>query len=174
LLAGIAVLGLAARGVLDGLDRWRAANSISTVPAAQLQRFTRFDDGMALVAYDLRQVSARAGAQLPLRFYLEATRPMAAPASVFVHLYGADAQLWGQGDQPDPLQFFPTTRWPLGQPLADDLTLTIKPGAPPGRYSLAVGLWNRATGERSHPLGPGGQPIDQDKLTLSDSFQITP
>jgi hypothetical protein len=174
LLAGIAVVGLLARGALDFADRWQAAHAVARVPNAQVQRFTRFDDGMALVAYDLPELSARPGGQVALRVYFEAVQPMAEPASVFVHLYGADGQLWGQGDQPDPLLFYPTTRWPLGVPLADDVSATLKLNAPPGPYTLAVGLWNRATGARSHPLDANGQATDKDSVTLTDSFRVGP
>ena len=174
LLAGIAVTGLLARGALDYAYRWQAAHAVPSVPNAQVQRFTRFDDGMAVVAYDLPELSARPGGQVPLRVYFEAVHLMAEPASVFVHLYGANGQLWGQGDQPDPSLFNPTTRWPLGVPIADDAIATLKSDAPPGRYTLAVGLWNRATGARSHPLDATGHPTDQDKLILSESFQVVP
>ena len=99
---------------------------------------------------------------------------MAAPASVFVHIYGPDGQLWGQGDQPDPSLFYPTTRWALGVPVVDEISVAIKPNAPPGRYTLAVGLWNRASGERSRLLDTSGAPTDEVRYTLSDAFQITP
>jgi hypothetical protein len=174
LLAVTAVSGVLARGALDFADRWQAAHTVPRVPNAQVQRFTRFDDGMALVAYDLPQLTARPGGQVALRVYFEAVQNMAEPASVFVHLYGPDGQLWGQGDQPDPLLFYPTTRWPLGQPMADDVSATLKPNAPPGQYTLAVGLWNRATGARSHPLDAANQPTDQEKVTLTESFQVVP
>jgi hypothetical protein len=174
LLAVIVFIGLLARGALDYADRWQAGHTIPLVPNAQVQRFTRFDDGMALVAYDLPQLTARPGGQVALRVYFEAVQNMAEPASVFVHLYGADGQLWGQGDQPDPLLFYPTTRWPLGQPMADDVSATLKTNAPPGRYTLAVGLWNRASGARSHPLDEKGQPTDQENVTLTESFQVVP
>jgi hypothetical protein len=36
-----------------------------------------------------------------------------------------------------------------------------------------MGLWNRATGARSHLLDAGGTPSDQDKLILTDSFTVT-
>ncbi len=174
LLAGITLMSLLARGGLDAAGRWQAAHAVPRVAQAQVQQFTRFDDGMALVAYDLPDPSARPGGTVALRLYWAAVQPMAAPASVFVHLYGANGQLWGQGDQPDPLLFFPTTRWPLGQPLADDLVATVKANAPPGTYTLAAGLWNRATGARSHPLDAAGHPTDQENIVLTQSFQVGP
>ena len=78
-----------------------------------------------------------------------------------------------QADQVDPLLFYPTTRWPLGQPQADGLSLPLKPDIPPGPYTLALGLWNRATGERSHLLDAAGALTDQDKLILTDTFTVT-
>ena len=58
--------------------------------------------------------------------------------------------------------------------MADDVSATLKPNAPLGQYTLAVGLWNRATGARSHPLDATGQPTDQEKVTLTESFEVVP
>jgi hypothetical protein len=68
----------------------------------------------------------------------------------------------------------PTTRWPLGKSMADGVTARLKPDAPPGQYTVAVGLWNRATGARSHPLEADGQPTEQDKVILIDQFRVEP
>ena len=172
LMAGVVVVCLGARGALDYVDRWQAAHAIPSVPNAQVQRFTRFDDGLALVGYDLPRLAARPGKLVPLTFYLAATQPMTQPVSVFVHLYGPNGQVLAQADQVDPLLFYPTTRWPLGQPQADGLSLALPADLPPGQYTLALGLWNRATGERSHPLDATGQPTDQDKLIVTDVFTV--
>ena len=44
----------AARIGWDANLRWRAANDVPVVAGAQVQRFTRFDNGMALAGFDFR------------------------------------------------------------------------------------------------------------------------
>jgi hypothetical protein len=133
-----------------------------------------FDLEVALVAYDFTQTSARPGESVPLAFYWQVVRPPSVPASVFVHFYGPTGRLWGQSDKPDPLEFFPTTRWPLGRPLLDSHLAVLQPDAPPGRYTVVVGLWDRATGRRSHPLAAGGQPTEAESFILTDQFMVVP
>jgi hypothetical protein len=174
LLAGVVILCLGARGGLDVFDRWQAAHIVPSVPGAQVQRLARFDDGLALVGYDLPRPTGQPGKLVPLTFYLYVTQPQTQPVSVFVHLYGPGGQVLAQADQVDPLLFYPTTRWPLGQPQIDELSLALPADLPPGQYTLAMGLWNRATGERSHVLNAAGAPGDQDKLILTDGFTVTP
>lgn len=174
LLAVIVAAGLFTRYGLDGWIRWQAAHTLPTVPQAQTPAGVTFDNQMALAAYDLPQTTARPGDSVPLTFYWVVRGPMAAPASVFVHFYGPDGALWGQADKPDPVVFFPTTRWPLGRALADAHTARLRPDAPPGVYRVAVGLWDRATGRRSAPLDANGQPTPAEAFTLTDSFVVAP
>jgi hypothetical protein len=175
MLVGVLIFGaLVARYGLDVGLRWQAAHVQPKVAEAQTAANVTFDDGMALAGYVLPQTSARPGDTIPVRFYWLARRPQAAPASVFVHFYGPDGQLWGQSDKPDPIEFFPTTRWPLGRVLADVHAVELKADAPPGVYRVAVGLWDRATGLRSHPLDANGQPIAEEMLTLTETFVVAP
>ena len=173
-LASLVPIAMLLRLGWDASLRWHAAHDVPQVAAAQTQRFTRFDDGMALVAFDFPATQARPGEKVTLTFYWESTRWMARPASVFVHFYGPNGELRGQADKPDPVIMYPTTRWALGRIQQDVEVAVINPDAPPGIYIVAVGLWDRSTGQRSHPLDAGGQPLQPDKLILSDTFRVNP
>jgi hypothetical protein len=50
----------------------------------------------------------------------------------------------------------------------------IRTDAPPGVYTVAVGLWDRSTGRRSLVLDAAGQPTKQDKLILTNQFTVLP
>jgi 6-pyruvoyl-tetrahydropterin synthase related domain len=175
----VALLGLAAATLLirvgwDVSLTWHAAHDQPQVAGAQVQRFTRFDDGLALEAYDFPATQARPGDKLNLTFYWEVTRPTQQEASVFVHFYGPNGALFGQADKPDPVLNVPTNRWALGLPRVDQEIALIRTDAPPGVYAVAVGLWDRATGRRSLVLDENGQPTKQDKLVLTNQFTILP
>ncbi|MEP7358111.1 MAG: hypothetical protein ABI847_12780, partial [Anaerolineales bacterium] len=173
-LGTLAVAAIGLRIYWDRDLRERAARDEPQVLGAQTQRFTRFDNGMALVGYDFLATSARPGEQVPLTLYWEVTRPMTLPASVFVHFYAPDGALFGQADKPDPVEFFPTTRWALGRVTPDFEKAVIQPNAPAGIYTVAIGLWDRSTGQRSHPLDAAGHPIGEDKLILTTTFKVGP
>ena len=163
----------ARRGIARGL-RWHAAHDEPAVAGAQVQQFTRFDNGMALAAYDFPVTKARPGDEVRLAFYWVVTRPMPNPGSVFVHFYGPNGALYGQADKPDPVIFRPTTRWALGLVRKDEEVAVLNADAPPGVYTVAVGLWDRASGQRSHPLDANGQPSADEKLILTDQFVVAP
>ena len=173
-LVGLSAAAIGLRMAWDANLRWHAANDVPRVAGAQVQQFTRFDNGMALVAYDLQATQARPGDKVTLTFYWKVTRSMPMPGSVFVHFYGPNGTLFGQADKPDPVVYVPTTRWPLGLVREDVEVAVLKPDAPPGVYTVAVGLWDRSTGQRSHPLDAAGQPTDQEKLILTNQFTVTP
>ena len=180
LLAVVAAGGLVARYALDVGIRWQARTAWPSGAAqtaateTQVAAQVNFDNQLALAAYDLPQTSAHPGDTVRLTVDWLKRGNTTAPASVFVHFYGPDGKLWGQSDKPDPIVVFPTTRWPLGRVMVDEHQATLKPDAPPGVYRVAVGWWDRATGQRSHPLGADGRPLPEDVYTLTDSFVVTP
>jgi hypothetical protein len=173
-LAGLAVVAVLLRLGWDATLTWHAANDVPQVAEAQVQRFTRFDNGMALVAYDFPTSQAKPGDKVDLTFYWEVTRPMQQPGSVFVHFYAPNGALFGQADKPDPVVFIPTTRWLPGLVRQDVEVAAIRPDAPAGVYTVAVGLWDRSTGRRSLVLDAAGQPTKQEKLVLTDQFTVAP
>jgi hypothetical protein len=144
----------------DNNITWHAAHDVPQVVGAQVQRFTRFDDGVALVAYDFTATQARPGDKLTLSFYWEVTRPTQQEASVFVHFYGPNGTLFGQANKPDPVLYVPTNRWALGLVREDQEVALIRTDAPPGVYTVAVGLWDRSTGRRSLVLVGCGRPAN--------------
>jgi hypothetical protein len=55
----------------------------------------------------------------------------------------------------------------------DQEVALLKPDAPPGLYTVAVGLWDRSTGKRSLLLDDNGQPTKTDKVILTTQFTVT-
>jgi len=81
------------------------------------------------------------------------------PLKVFLHLLGPQAPdgstIWAQDDQFPQEGRVSTQSWEPGVLLRDVYTLAIPPDAPPGEYTLAVGLYDPTTGARV-PLAGGG------------------
>ncbi|MBP8241666.1 MAG: hypothetical protein KAX36_04790, partial [Thermoflexales bacterium] len=94
-----------------------------------------------------------------------------APASnlsVFAHLGPADGPPVAQNDGAPGAGFRPTTSWRPNELIIDQRGVLITPATPPGRYTLFVGLYDPATGQRLK-LTTGA-----DRLALGDIVVRTP
>jgi hypothetical protein len=87
--------------------------------------------------------------------------------SVFLHLVapGGGAEAIAQADGPPLDGEWPTSLWLPGVTLDDLHTIPLPPQLPPGTYSLLVGLYDPATGERL-PLPDGSGALQLPEITL--------
>jgi arylsulfatase A-like enzyme len=82
---------------------------------------------------------ARAGSQIAATYHFQSTKPLPGDWRVFVHVEGPGRFL---GDHmPAP----PIARWQPGQYIADAQELTIPAGAPPGEYTVFLGIFQGGT-----------------------------
>jgi hypothetical protein len=134
------------------------------------------DNHLVLLAYDTSVEIASAAAGLPgstlgrlpladygppqpgdtlhLTLTWQATRPFDQDLKLFAHLLDPSGQviaqadpLAGQGAGPEGEDYF-TSQWDPGELIANDVAISIRSGAPPGPYRLALGLYDGATLER--------------------------
>jgi len=118
-----------------------------------------FGDEVGLRGYRVTG-NPRPGGQLHLTYaWYARTRPTAIYA-VFNHLMTADGVLVAQADGWPQEGRMLTTQWQAGEYIEDSYTLAIPPDAPPGPYTLYVGLYDAATNER--------QPVFQDNRRLPE------
>ncbi|MCP4360353.1 MAG: glycosyl transferase, partial [Chloroflexi bacterium] len=111
---------------------------------------------------------ANASLNLTLIWQTEAVFP--ANYSVFLHLLGEDGEIVAQQDS-IPLQGIrPTTSWRPGEVLSDEQTLPLSPDLPPGDYTLWLGLYDPATGQRL-PVFVDGVTGEDGRLLL-DTFDL--
>jgi hypothetical protein len=73
----------------------------------------------------------------------------------FVHLTYPSSVSWGQSDNLNP-GGLPTSRWTAERYVWDEHQVEIRPGTPPGEYTLEAGLYTLTTGRRLSVLGPDG------------------
>ena len=114
----------------------------------------RFAGGIRLIGYALPEHAALPGESFAVTLYWQAEQPVAARYKVFTHLVGTTYNaatgnfLWGQQDN-EPLNGqAPTTRWTPGTVIADPYRIPAAPHAPPGPYTLTVGLYGLLDGQR--------------------------
>ncbi len=117
----------------------------------------RLGDAIHLVGHDLPTTNLKPGETLNLTLYWRAERPIETSYTVFAQLVGAfnprkNNPLWGQVDRAPAL---PTNAWLPDEILADTYRLVVDADAPPGKYTLIVGMYDAATGARLAVDGGG-------------------
>jgi hypothetical protein len=109
---------------------------------------------IALAGYDLPGEAAP-GEALPLTLAWRAEEMAERGYTVFVHLVDADGTILAQQDRAPQADGapYPTNLWVPGEIVTDEYELTIPPDAPPGEYTVRVGLYLPESGQRLSVLG---------------------
>jgi len=109
---------------------------------------------MIMVSAALARAELAPGDVLNLSLVWRPQQALDRDYKVFVHLAGDDGQPVAQWDGLPCFNLSQTSRWPAGEDVQDHVLMTIPTSVPPGVYSLLVGLYDGASGERL-----GGQAI---------------
>jgi hypothetical protein len=100
------------------------------------------------------------------------TDPAPTDAKVFVHVYGPDGKLiereGAQVDRRPGDDALPPANWLPGS-VHDAYTLTMPEGLPPGKYRVAVGLYDPTTMQRFEAKGDG---VESDNRLFIGEFEL--
>jgi hypothetical protein len=107
----------------------------------------------------------RAGDVIPLWLCWQAQETPGEALKVFVHVLDEGGALVAQHDAEPAAWQRPTTGWQPGQEVVDAHGIALPPDLPPGRYTLAVGMY-RLSGQRL-PVSRDGRP-EGDMLLLAE------
>jgi len=124
-----------------------------------------FDDGVRLLGYDLETTTLKPGDSLALTLYWQARQPVEHRYKVFTHILGSShnpasgTPVWGQQDNEPVSGTRPTSTWQPGEVIVDGYVLTLDPQAPAGDYTLEIGLYDPATGQRLPVLDAEGNAV---------------
>ena len=141
-------------------DRWYGRVRLVTYGVAPLPDMpavaldTRFGEIIRLRGYAVAETWFAPGDILPVTLFWEAQAPIGERYKVTVQLLNGTGQLAAQHDSEPGDGLTPTTSWVPSQAIADRYGVFLPPDLPPGRYTLIVGLYDIATGERL-PLASG-------------------
>lgn len=138
--------------------------------APQVSADVRFGDDIVLEGYALSAETLQPGDALAVTLFWRTDSELWAHYKVFVHLYYPDGTLAAQHDSEPAGGLAPTDSWAPGEQVADNHGLLLPADAPPGSYTLMVGLYS-ASGERL-PLDASVDAGDQ-RLKLAD-IEVVP
>jgi 4-amino-4-deoxy-L-arabinose transferase-like glycosyltransferase len=141
------------------------------LPAALTPVQVDFGSEIGLRGYRV-EGSLSPGGQLRLTYAWYARTHPTAIYAVFNHLTTADGVMVAQVDSWPQGGRMLSTQWQAGEYIADEYVLDIPLDAPPGPYTLYVGVYNAANDERQ-PAFQDGQRLPDDRLPLPVS-EIVP
>ena len=112
------------------------------------------------MGYSLDRSEAVPGEGVRLTLYWQAAEPETVDYSVFTQIIDmADYHKAGQRDGEPVCNNLPTTYWRPGDTIVDRYTIPIFPDAPPGTYTLLIGMYDNDTGDRLDIFSADGQAL---------------
>ncbi len=129
------------------------------LPPMQHPLDANFGGQIRLLGYTLDGDTVRPGDTLRLILYWQALKPIEKSYTVFAHLLDGNGVIRGQEDSTPVNSSYPTDEWTPGETIVDRYyDLTVAPDAPPGPYTIEVGLYYQPTGIRLDVLDEMGNP----------------
>jgi hypothetical protein len=118
-------------------------------PISHYRLEARFGEQVRLVGYNVPQiVPTDNGEVIRLDLVWQGLGESRGDYVRFVHLVGPDGLLWGQHDSSPDDGAYPTSLWAAGEFVPEAVSAPVKAGRPPGVYTLHVGLYDPASGQR--------------------------
>lgn len=162
---GLRVVFLEAHAELGKL-RARGRPHVYRLPGAVQARAVQLGERIELAAYTLAPPGVLPGETTRLTLYWRALDSGKESLKVFVHVVGGQEQLLTQQDGLPVHWTAPTDTWVKGEIIADEYSLAIPPGAAAGAYTIYVGMYDPASGQRL-PAIEQGQRLANDRIELA-------
>lgn len=130
-----------------------------------------FGDNIRLLGCRLEDTTATPGNYFRLVLYWRALAEMSQSYTIFVHLMDEDGQTWAQADGLPVEGMYPTWAWLQGEIVEDEHLVLLEKSVPPGRYRLAIGVYELDDLTRLKVTGPEGQLLG-DQVLLETPMEV--
>lgn len=120
----------------------------ATAESAAQPAEARFGEAVALAGYTAAPAQPQPGDSVAVTLYWRPLRTPESYAVVFVHVLNGSGNIIAQHDAQPVNGAYPLPAWQPGTLIADGHTLRLPDDAPPGPYTLAVGLYDPETLQR--------------------------
>ncbi len=125
----------------------------------------RFGDSITLLGYTLAETNLAPGDIVQITLFWQTDTPLETRYKVFLHLVDANGQLVNQRDSEPGGGLALTTTWTSGETVLDNHGVLIPANAPPGEYTLLLGLYDLTDPSSRLPIQTAGE--------MRDSFLLT-
>ena len=93
---------------------------------------------------------------------------------IFIHVFDPETGLpVTQTDFMPRGWVYPTSFWWPGEVIEDETTVSLE-DVPPGKYGIAIGIYDPASGERLSLVDGTGKEIPDGRLILEEIVEVTP
>jgi len=127
----------------------------------------RLADKVKFLGYTIDNLAVEAGDTLHLTLYWQAQQRMERIYKIFTHLLDREENIWGQKDKIAWGWFHPTTDWLPGEVIVQEFEIPVSADAPPGEYTIEVGMYDKETKERLPVFDGAGNRLLGDRILLS-------
>lgn len=127
----------------------------------------RIGDSAALVEF-AAPASVQAGQAVTLSLVWRAGSAGQPLLTTFVHVLSAEGKLVAQTDSPARGGFYPTSVWTAGEIIPDHYTLRFDQNLSPGRYLLAIGMYDPRTEQRLPAFDAAGVTLRDNIIPLQE------
>lgn len=135
----------------------------------QPQDFTVGDPPlMHLIGIEADWAAFQPGDSATITLYWQSLLPAAKNYAVFVHLLDHNGAMISQHDSEPGNGRFPTGTWLPPEIIKDRHTLTLPAAAPPGPYTVAIGVYDWQTGERLPTATAAGDLLPNGQVLLDE------
>lgn len=128
-------------------------------PAPEHPRADRLGDVVTLLGFDLTTQPDR----LEIVLYWRCDARLEVDYTTFVHIAAGSGdqppEVAAQMDRPPADGAYPTSLWDVGDVVRDVVEVPLPDDLPPGDYSIRVGLYDAATGQRLPVTASHGVPV---------------
>ena len=139
----------------------------------------QLEGGIRLLGYALRdkegqvvdRIDVKPGEVVRLTLYWQPDSEVDGDLTVFTHLLDPTGWLRGQQDQQPRQGTWPTTAWQPNALVVDPYRIPVAAEAPPGDYSLEVGMYRPENGTRLPVRGEHADPA-HDRVLLRDLIRV--
>lgn len=132
----------------------------------------RFDRKVALAGYDVEPAPALPGQQVSLTLFWRVEVTLGGDYTVFVHMLDGSGRAIAFADGVPSGGGYPTSLWDAGESVADRHILRIPQDAPPGTYSVGVGLYRPNDGVRLSALDEAGVALPDGMAVLTAAIKV--
>jgi hypothetical protein len=119
----------------------QVSHFVNAQPDHDLNTASTFANGLQLVGARISNAAPKPGDPICLDLQWSTNKKIPVDYTVFVHVLDQNGQIVAQSDLQPGGGYAPTSRWPIGQRIADRHGVVLPPTIAPGTYSINVGMY---------------------------------
>jgi hypothetical protein len=160
---------LAHLGTPQTIGRIAPSRAADVMPADVTNRAAiNFGEQLTLLGHTVTEIQGT----VTIRMYWQALQPPANDYTVFVHLLDAQGQIVVQRDQQPTGGQMPTSTWPRGYTVKDEVVLNVPANLAQGTYRLVTGVYHPLSLVRLPATDAEGRPLG-DSVPLGEIVRRT-